>query len=66
LSILRGISEAGSKVINFLRAGISEGLSGKSILEALRSEGLGYRTSDFYSDLGGGIGYATSKPKKGG
>lgn len=49
--MIEGLSEKGAKVFNFLIKGVREGLSGRQVLEALRSQGLGYRMSDFYRDF---------------
>jgi hypothetical protein len=35
---------------SFIISGIMKGLSGNQILKALREQGLGYRTSEFYRD----------------
>lgn len=51
MSILKGISEAGSRLVGYLTRGVKEGLSANSILEALQKEGLGYRRTTFLSDI---------------
>ena len=51
MSILAGISSAGSSVISWLSRGVNEGLSANSILGALQKEGLGYRRTTFLSDI---------------
>ena len=51
MSILKGISSAGAAVSKWLTSGIKQGLSGNSILKALQDEGLGYRRTNFLSDM---------------
>lgn len=51
MSFIYGLSKAGQKVYHFLIEGIEKGLSGTEIMSILREHGLGYRLSDFYSDL---------------
>jgi len=50
--ILRLFSEAGTRVAGYLMKGLEQAMSGRSILGVLRDEGLGYRTQDFYKDVG--------------
>ena len=50
--ILRLLSEAGTRVSGYIMKGLEQAMSGRSILGALRDEGLGYRTSTFYKDVG--------------
>ena len=51
MSILKGISSAGARVVQFITAGLKEGISASSILETLKTHELGYRRSDFFSDV---------------
>ena len=50
--ILRLLSEAGTRVSGYIMKGLEQGMSGRSILGVLRPEGLGYRTQNFYRDVG--------------
>jgi hypothetical protein len=41
----------GKKLSGFIISALEQGMSGREILEMLRRQGLGYRTSVFYQDL---------------
>lgn len=51
MGFIQFLSRAGQRVYHFLLKGIQEGLSGTEIMKMLRERGLGYRLTDFYSDL---------------
>jgi hypothetical protein len=46
-----GLSENARRLSGFLTSALQKGLSGREILDMLRRQGLGYRTSIFYQDL---------------
>ena len=50
--ILKLLSTAGTRVAGYIMKGLEQGMSGRSILGVLRDEGLGYRTQNFYKDVG--------------
>jgi len=50
--ILKLLSSAGTRVAGYIMKGLEQGMSGRGILSVLRPEGLGYRTQDFYRDVG--------------
>lgn len=45
------ISPQGRRVFGLIFSGLKQGLSGRKILDVLRTYGLGYRTQTFYADL---------------